>query len=174
MRPALRLTDVPEKYLPLLVRDRAGLMAEIDTAWRALDGFVGDLSRAQWSAVIPGLGEGAATWRVKDAVAHLAAWRRNAAKVARLQAAAGRHIHDFPGATLGFRASDFNAQLLRDWHGRSREEVLAEHRAAHSDLLATLPLVSDHLLLRRKRSPLWLTPALGHTYDHLTDLMRAL
>ena len=173
-RPAIRLTDVPQKYIPPLVRDRATLMAEIETAWGELDGIVGALSEQQWASVLPGSGEGTATWTVKDAVAHLAAWRRNAAQVARMQVGRAAHIHAFPGGALGFRVSEFNEQLLRDWHNRSVEEVRAEHRAAHHDLVKALLLVPDALLLRRKRSPLWLTPALGHTTDHLADLKRAL
>ncbi len=174
MTHALRLQDVVEKYRPLLVRDRAGLLDEIDAAWSSLDGIVRELTADRWHAVIPGAGEGAETWTVKDAVAHLAAWKRNAARAAALQASRSRHVHAFPGMVLGFRTAEFNEQLLRDWRDRPVDAVLAEHRAAHAALLSAVEGVPDRLLVRRKRSPLWLTPALGHTHDHLAQLRRAL
>jgi hypothetical protein len=167
----LPLVDVPAAYRPPLVRDRAGLMREIESRWRELDGVVRALDASALDRQVPGMGEGAATWTVKDVIAHLAAWRRNAAKVAALQAEPDAEpVNNFPGRVLGFRTDDFNAQLLAEWRDRPGPVVLEEHQASYEALVQALAAVPEPRLVIRKRSALWLTPAIGHPRVHLADL----
>lgn len=173
-RPA-GVAPMPAAYRPPLVRDRAGLLREVRAAWEELDGVVRGLSKSEFARQVPDLGEGANTWTVKDVVAHLAAWRRNAARVATLQRLpTARRINALPGAVLGLRTHDFNADLLRHWQRRSAAEVLEEHRESFETLLAALDRVPEERLLFRKRSVLWLTPAIGHPRVHLLDIRAAL
>mgnify|MGYP003622947788 CR=1 FL=1 len=173
-RPA-SVAPMPAAYRPRLVRDRAGLVREVRAAWEELDGVVRGLSESELDRQVPGLGEGADTWTVKDVVAHLAAWRRNAARVATLQALpTARRLNALPGAVLGLRTPDFNADLLRRWRSRTAAEVLEEHRESFETLVAALDRVPEERLLIRKRSVLWLTPAIGHPRVHLGDIRAAI
>ena len=69
---------------------------------------------------------------------------------------------------------DFNADLLRQWRSRSAVEVLEEHRESFETLVAAVERVPEDRLLMRKRSVLWLTPAIGHPRVHLVEIRTAL
>ena len=169
------VAPMPVAYRPPLVRDRAGLVSAVRAAWEELDGVVRGLSESELNRQVPGLGEGADSWTVKDVVAHLSAWRRNAARVAALQALpTARRINALPGAVLGLRTPDFNAELLRRWRSRTAAEVLEEHRDSFESMVAAIDRVPEERLLIRKRSVLWLTPAIGHPRVHLGDIRAAL
>jgi hypothetical protein len=170
-----RLADILPAYRPPLVRDRARLLAVIEQAWEELDGVVRGLDENALMGRVPGLGEGADSWAVKDVLVHLAAWKRNAAEIARRQAdPRAPAVNGFPGQVLGFKTDQFNARLMAGSRDRAAGDALVEHRAAHRELLAALQEVPEHRLLRRGRSVLWLTPAIGHPAVHLVDLRRAL
>jgi hypothetical protein len=168
-----RLADILPAYRPPLVRDRAGLQAVIDRAWDELDGLVRGLDEKALMARVPGLGEGADSWAVKDVLVHLAAWKRNAAAIAIRQAdPRAPAVNGFPGQVLGFKTDQFNAELMAGSRRMAAREAVVEHRAAHRDLLSALAKVPEERLLRRGRSVLWLTPAIGHPAVHLGDLRR--
>jgi hypothetical protein len=149
-------------------------MAVIDATWDELDGFVRGLDETALLTRVPGLGEGADTWAVKDVLTHIAAWKRNAAEVARRQAdARTRPVNGFPGQVLGFRTDAFNADLITRTRDRPAREAVVDHRAAHREALGALAEVADNRLLSRGRSRLWLTPMIGHPAVHLVDLRRS-
>ena len=171
----MRLADILPAYVPPLVRDREGLMREVRASWDELDGVVRGLSDADFRRRVPGMGEGADTWTVKDVVAHLAAWRRNAERVAALQSRRpSRRLNAFPGAVLGLRTGEFNAALLERWQDRSIDEVLMEHRQSFRALMSAVEALPVDRLLSRKRTVLWLTPVIGHPRSHLPDIRAAL
>ncbi|MFN2462970.1 MAG: maleylpyruvate isomerase N-terminal domain-containing protein [Candidatus Dormibacteria bacterium] len=171
----IEVEDLPAPYRPPVVRDRAGIYAEVEAAWEELDSFVATLQVTDFDRTVPGLGEGADSWTIKDVIAHLAAWRRNGARVAALQAEAGAlPVNAFPGSLLGVKTHEFNARLLTDWRKRPLEDVLREHRDSHAALRTALDAVPEAHLMDGEHAVLWLTPAIGHPRLHLADLRRAL
>lgn len=171
MARPLRLADINPAYRPPLLRHRQNLVAEIERVWEEFDAYVRRLDPTRLAAAVPGPGEGADEWTVRDVLVHLAAWKRNSAAIARLQADPGQAAANaFPGRLLNFKTDEFNAAVLQRWREAATPAILEEHRSAHADLLTAIADVPEARLFRRGRTVLWLTPALGHTSVHLADL----
>jgi hypothetical protein len=152
--------------------DLTTLRRQIDAGWLALTTVIDRLSVDQLATTGP---DG---WSVADHLAHLTAWERSI--VFLLQ---GRPRHDglgVPEATYhaGFDAT--NAAIQAASHGRPPTTVLAELRATHADLLATLAGLTDVDLRRTYSSFLpdepgresgepivgWIA---GNTYEHYAE-----
>ena len=79
-------------------------------------------------------------WRVRDVLAHVALWERVAnwklggAEVPNAEGVADREPWD-----MNF----FNEEMRERWRKRSVDEVLAELRASHEALVATVSAASD-------------------------------
>ena len=141
-------------------------MSEIEANWRRLDETVATLGESDWERHAPS--EEGARWTIADIVLHLAAWKRNGARVARLQAEPGSEpVNLYPAQVLGFEVDAFNRELLEGDHSREASEVLAQHRAAHAEMIAAIESLPDERLLIDGRPRRWLAPLRWHTTDHL-------
>jgi hypothetical protein len=156
---------------------RAGLMTEIDAGWQKLDEVISALSPADLHRKLTSRDPEDPTWTIADAVLHIAAWKRNGARVARLQAQAGSEPVDaYPPQVLGIDTRAFNDALVQD-RSRSREPaaVLREHRSAHAVILEALAPLRVERLLLDGRPRLWLAPVTWHPNHHLTgDILATL
>src|SRR5438132_11923134 len=100
---------------------RASLMTEIDAGWQRLDEVVSALGPADLTRKLTSRNPEDPTWTIADAVLHVAAWKRNGARVARLQAEAGsKPVDAYPSQVLGIDTRAFNDALVED-RSRSRE-----------------------------------------------------
>jgi len=146
-------------------------MDEIEARWARLDGVVSALSAAALTRKLTSRDPEDPSWTIADAVLHIAAWKRNGARVARLQVEPGSEPVDaYPPQVLGIDTRAFNDALVQD-RSRSRElgAVLAEHHSAHTEMLEALaPLPAERLLLDG-RPRLWLAPVTWHPTQHLTQ-----
>ena len=156
---------------------RAALVDEIDAGWQRLDKVVSALSPADLTRKLTSRDPEDPAWTIADAVLHIAAWKRNGARVARLQAEAGsKPVDAYPPQVLGIDTRAFNDALVRD-RSQSREQapVLREHRTAHAEMLAALVPLRDERLLLDGRPRLWLAPVTWHPNHHLTrDILATL
>jgi hypothetical protein len=156
---------------------RAALIADIDAGWGRLDEVVSALSAGELTQKLTSRDPEDSSWTIADAVLHIAAWKRNGARVARLQAEPGSEPVDaYPPQVLGIDTRAFNDALVQD-RSRSRElaEVLAEHRSAHAEMLEALAPLPDERLLLDGRPRLWLAPVTWHPHHHLTrDILATL
>jgi hypothetical protein len=154
---------------------RTGLIAEINANWRSLDEVVARLTAEDMSRALTSRDPEDPSWTIADAVLHIAAWKRNGTRVARLQAEPGSEPVDaYPPQILGIDLRAFNDALVQDL-SRSREPaaVLAEHRSAHAEIVEALAPLSDERLLLDGRPRLWLAPVTWHPIHHLTRDIRA-
>jgi hypothetical protein len=156
---------------------RSALIEEIEAGWRRLDEVVSALAPADLICKLTSRDPEDPTWTIADAVLHIAAWKRNGARVARLQAEAGSEVVDaYPPQVLGIDTRAFNDALVQD-RSRSRAPaaVLAEHRSAHAEMLEALAPLGDERLLLDGRPRLWLAPVTWHPNHHLTrDILATL
>jgi hypothetical protein len=156
---------------------RSALIDEIDAGWQTLDEVVSALSPADLTRKLTSRDPEDPTWTIADAVLHIAAWKRNGAGVARLQAEAGSQPVDaYPSQVLGIDTRAFNDALAKD-RSRSRElaAVLTAHRSAHAEMLEALAPLGDERLLLDGRPRLWLAPVTWHPSHHLTrDILATL
>ncbi len=158
-----------------LTRER--LLAEIDAGWQELDEVVSALSVVDMRRKLTSRDPEDPSWTIADAVLRIAAWKRNGAQVARMQAQPGSEPVDaYPPQVLGIDTQVFNDALIQD-QSRSRElaEVLAEHRMAHAEIVEALAPLADGRLLLDGRPRLWLAPVTWHPNHHLTrDILATL
>jgi hypothetical protein len=156
---------------------RIGLLEEIDAGWRKLDEVVSALSPDDLARKLTSRDPEDPTWTIADAVLHIAAWKRNGARVARLQEeAASEPVDAYPPQVLGIDTRAFNDALVQDRSlSREQAEVLAEHRSAHAAILEALAPLPDERLLLDCRPRLWLAPVTWHPNHHLTrDILATL
>ena len=145
---------------------REDLLREIDARWSAQDAYIQGLTDAELRLPVPFDDEAGPEWNVGVAVAHVAHWKRNGARVAELQREPFEPDDRFPPFVLGLDLDPVNDDIARAWHGRSREDVLAEHLAAHAALLEAIRRLPDGALIVDGRPVAWLHPALGHSDRH--------
>jgi hypothetical protein len=160
-----------------LLLTRSALTDEVDSGWQRLDEVVTALSAEELQTKLTSRDPEDPAWTIADAVLHIAAWKRNGTRVARLQAAPGSEPVDaYPPQILGIDLQAFNDALVRDpSHNRELSAVLSEHRAAHAELLEALRPLPDERLLLDGRPRLWLAPVTWHPIHHLTkDILATL
>lgn len=118
-------------------RDKADLLDRIERAWAEMDGMLGHLSEEQLTERTDAVG-----WTAKDHLTHLTAWE--ASMIAILQRRA-RHLGlGVDEATyLDGTEDEINAAIQARTKDQRLAEVLAERRAVHEELLATLARLSD-------------------------------
>jgi hypothetical protein len=148
-------------------------MADIDERWQRLDGLVAGLDEDGWRRVLPAEdGDDART--VADVIAHIAAWKQQALKIAMTQVEPGSEPVDaLPNQLIGFDFNEFNHEVLLEWRGQPPTSVLARHRAAHHGLVVALEALPDERLLVDGRPRKWLRPCLRHLGDHMDELEAA-
>ena len=114
-------------------------------------------------------------WVIRDVVTHIAAWKRNTTRVARLrQEGRDLPLDQTPDETLGIDDVDaFNQEVRRRWRERSFDDALAEHRAAHAELVAALRGLPEEKIPPRATGT-WLYPATWHPRLHRLHVIDAL
>ncbi|MGH9195558.1 MAG: DinB family protein [Acidimicrobiia bacterium] len=149
------------------------LLGQIDEIFLRLDRVASGLTPDDMLkpvALADGESEG---WTIGDCLVHLAAWKRNAIRIADYQIGGSPPEDDYPTAILGLNRDGFNADLIVKWKGKTATEILEEHRAAHRLLVGKLSKLSPGRLLVEDEDGLrarkWLKPALSHTVDHLEE-----
>lgn len=151
---------------------RTELMGEIDRRWRLIDDLVLDadpelLARRAGGPEAPPEG-----WTVGEVLLHMAGWKRRALAVAQYLQEHSEAPDDDVNQRLFGGWSQWNAGLRDRSTGVGPDAVMAEHRAAHRDLLALLQTLPDACLLTRGRARTWLRPLMAHTFDHLDADLR--
>lgn len=150
------------------------LLQEIGDIFSRLDKVASDLSSDDMAKAVAWQDDETEGWTVGQCLVHIAAWKRNAAKIAEKQIEGDKPVDDYPTAVLGLNRDGFNAQLLVKWNVKARRETLDEHRFAHELLLGLLEaLPEDRLLVEEAdgdvRARRWLKPALSHSTNHLEE-----
>jgi Mycothiol maleylpyruvate isomerase N-terminal domain len=155
---------------------RAALAAEIGACWERLDQLVADLNGPDWERPVRSDEGQALSWTIADVVLHLAAWKRNGARVARMQAdPASKPTNLYPAEVLGFEVDTFNRELFEGTRSREPTHVVTEHRAAHAEMMAALEALPDERILIDGRPRRWLAPLRWHPSRHLDeDILPAL
>ena len=130
-------------------RAKAQALATFEKEWSDLDTFFRGLSPEQLERpVFTGEGPG---WRVRDLIPHFAAWQDRAARAARKVAADGiqpkaeDRVRTFLGITEG--VDELNDATFRSWRARPVNDLLAELRARHAELMAALKALTPQQLM---------------------------
>ncbi|MGH2562645.1 MAG: DinB family protein [Thermomicrobiales bacterium] len=126
-----------QEQQPSAPRHKADLLDRIERAWAELERAIDRFSEAQLTGRTDAVG-----WTAKDHLSHLTTWE--ASMIAILQRRA-RHL------SLGVDESTYldgtedeiNAAIQARTKDRTLAEVVAERRAVHEELLATLAGLSD-------------------------------
>ncbi|MBI5295676.1 MAG: ClbS/DfsB family four-helix bundle protein [Chloroflexi bacterium] len=148
-------------------------LLEIDQAWQALLSYLAGLSEAQMTALRDNSG-----WTVKDHLTHIVAWEQSI-----LFHFQGKPRHQAVGLDEAFFASrDFDAQneaIRSQREHLSLDEVLAQLRQTHAELMAFVRPLTDADLARPYRDYPPETPASdrrsvmdlvrGDTSEHFTE-----
>jgi hypothetical protein len=116
-------------------------------------------------------------WSALDMLLHVASWKENAMKAARLQAEPGAPTLEPDqgvAGTLGIDVDDFNEEFMATHRDRSREEALAWSAHVHAGLKEALVLVPPERLLggtfeHGARRWYW-RPAVVHPIEHRVEL----
>ena len=118
---------------------------------------------------------GSAPWTVKDLLAHMAAWKRNAIRVSEMVKADPSSVPDSgtPDEIRDIDVEQFNRDTYERWHDRSLEEALAEHRAAHEELVNALQSLPPELVPPPTSRNIWPYPAIWHVKMHRMDIVDA-
>ena len=131
-----------------------------------LDHLVAHLTDEEWNRLLP-RPESKDPWTVKDAVAHIAHWKADVARIARRE--------PVPADERGLNITQGNHLVYLRWHNRSPGEVLAWHRQVQKDVLAALREAPDAWFSGSERGPDWPGDLVGHSaYHRLKDIERAL
>ncbi|CAN5193439.1 hypothetical protein BH18CHL2_BH18CHL2_06790 [soil metagenome] len=154
--------------------DRSPGLSLVDTEWRRWERLVAQL-RVEDYMVPVFEAEGAAdSWTIRDVLAHIAAWKRNTIRVAEVHAAGGSPpLDETPDETLQVDVKAFNDEVYRRWHAASVPDIVAEHQAAHRELVAVLgrlPIAK----IPSHPTRTWLYPATWHPRLHRLHVLDAL
>jgi hypothetical protein len=161
-------------------RAKADALAACEAAFDDVEALVGDLTAEQLERpVFTGEGEG---WRVRDLIAHLAAWQARGAQAARRVAREGLQptTADRARTLIGLTESvdDINAGTHRVTRDRSAARSLADLRAAHAELMDALrALTPAQLLAGDSVNDMYLAfraPAYEHLQKHGAHINAAL
>jgi uncharacterized protein (TIGR03083 family) len=118
---------------------------------------------------------GSAPWTAKDLLAHMAAWKRNALRVCEMVRSDPASVPSAgtPDEILDIDVERFNRETFERWKARSLDEALAEHRAAHQDLVSALRSLPPELIPEPTTRNIWPYPAIWHVKMHRMDIVDA-
>jgi hypothetical protein len=118
---------------------------------------------------------GSASWTVKDLLVHMAAWKRNAIRVLEMVKSDPSSVPSAgtPDVILDIDVDEFNRETYERWKGRSLDEALAEHRAAHQDLMSGLDSLPSEQIPQPTSRNIWPYPAIWHVKMHRMDIVDA-
>jgi hypothetical protein len=127
------------------VTAKAGLLADIESSWTALDAALNRLTEEQMTAV-----RDPQAWTVKDHVIHLTAWERSVVFFLQGQA---RHEGLGVDEAVYLRGNDdeINSVIFQQRHGLALAEALAQFRDVHQQLLNLLQPLTESDLQRPYR-----------------------
>jgi uncharacterized damage-inducible protein DinB len=150
-------------------------LAVIDREYQRLNDVLENLSpdAMQRPAFDPEFGS--APWTVKDLLVHMAAWKRNAIRVLEMVKTDPSSVPaaGTPDEILDIDVDTFNRETYERWRESSLDEALAEHRAAHQELMSALEsLPSEHVPQPTSRN-IWPYPAIWHVKMHRMDIVDA-
>ena len=119
---------------------------------------------------------GGARWTVKDLLVHIAAWKRNTIRVIEMVRTDPSSVPDAgtPDEILEIDFEAFNREQQERWASCSLEDALAEHRAAHEELVAALREIPLADIPEPTSRNIWPYPAIWHTKMHRVDISDAL
>ena len=119
---------------------------------------------------------GGAPWTVKDLLVHIAAWKRNTIRVIELIRTDPSSVPSVgtPDEILAIDYEAFNREQQELWAACSLDEALAEHRAAHGDLVSALREIPLATIPDPSSRNIWPYPAIWHTKMHRLDISDAL
>lgn len=139
-------------------KDTEELLRWVDTGWRELEAALDGIR--DWERPVHG------DWRLRDVLAHMAAW----------EARAAQHLRAFlgEGATPEtFEDLDaFNARIVAERAGRSVPDLLRELKSAHQALVQAVSRLSTEQLSHNDHWPVFVTAAntYGHYQEHAREL----
>lgn len=152
-------------------RDKTELLAQIDASWTTLQRFIDETGSARLTE-----SRDAEGWAAKDHLAHIAAWERS--MVFLLE---GRPRHEGLGVDertyLDGDEDTINAEIQRQTSDRALDEVLADLRGTHQQLVGQIAALSNEDLRRtyahflpdepgeEAGAPI-LDRLVGNTYEH--------
>lgn len=118
---------------------------------------------------------GTAPWTVKDLLTHMAAWKRNVIRVSQMVKADPTSVPDArtPDEILDIDVDQFNRETYERWRERSLEEALAEHHAAHEELVTALQSLPQEVVPPPTTRNIWPYPAIWHVKMHRMDIVDA-
>lgn len=118
---------------------------------------------------------GSAPWTVKDLLVHMAAWKRNAIRVCEMVKSDPSSVPESgtPDEILQIDVDQFNRDTYERWRESSLDEALAEHRAAHQELLTALQSLPREQVPHPTSRNIWPYPAIWHVKMHRMDIMDA-
>jgi len=130
---------------------RASVIARVEAEYRSLDKLVRQLEPADFDR--PAF----AGWTVKDALAHVVAWKAQALRSLRGQ-------RRKPGE--GMEVPERNQLIYEAWHERPVAAVVAEHRRVQREVMKALRELPDEFFSGRERSTLWPADLDSHSAEH--------
>lgn len=143
---------------PTFIRHSKGsVIARTEREHRALDRLVrrlrpGDFRRRVFDDEAP------VAWTVKDALAHITAWK----DVGRRSLARQHQPPEFRGTVESKR----NLQVYEHWRRRTPAEVVAAHRTVHRETMATLRALPEKRFSGLARHSEWPRILDGHSAEH--------
>jgi hypothetical protein len=147
--------------------DKKSILNEMRTSYAALEEILTTLDKTQYfnEGVIPG-------WSIKDMLAHIASWHHRL--LAWLDAAVRNQEPTISGPDSVEEMDALNAQFYQENKSRSLDEVLADFRTTHQqiiDIVQAMPeeeMMSPHRFAWSQGKPLWQVIA-GDTYEHYRE-----
>ena len=117
---------------------KASLLDDIQQGWSDLNAFLDSLTNEQMTTILDSEG-----WGVKDHIAHLAAWERSVIfflqKKPRYEGlGVDKALYD--NGTI----DEVNAVIHNQDQSKSIQEVLAQFRDIHAELMSLIEALSDH------------------------------
>ena len=155
-------------------------LAELDREWQELDALFRGLAPDELED--PLYTEDGPGWKIRDLIPHIATWQGRGALAARQIARTGvapmpdERVRTFIGLTD--TVDDMNEVTFRSWRGRSLDELLAEFRSKHDELMRGLAaLAPDQIMNGDTPDDLFAVfrvPGLVHLRKHRGELTLAL
>ncbi len=130
---------------------RASVIARVEAEYRSLDRLVRQLEPTDFDRPV------FADWTVKDALAHIVAWKAQA-----LRGLRGQRRKPGEGMEIG----DRNQLIYDEWHSRPAADVVAEHRRIQREVIKELRSLPDEFFTGRERSAGWPGDLDSHSAEH--------
>lgn len=150
-------------------------LAVIDREFQRLNDVLDNLSPEAMARPAFDPEFGSAPWTVKDLLVHMAAWKRNAIRVSEMVKSDPSSVPESgtPDEILDIDVDQFNRDTYDRWQGSSLDEALAEHRAAHVELMTALESLPGELVPQPTSRNIWPYPAIWHVKMHRMDIVDA-